>query len=107
MVLVLLSFPFLLRQIVQSLPEGTRKTGWLVKLCFQIVGVPNCIPPDRCNAKHKQGKSKERERENKKEQERMQKKIGSIQNKSTATTNKWLLPVHEFTNLLFATHKYY
>ena len=94
------------------------KTGWLVKLCFQIVGVPNCvffqivsvpncIPPDRCNAKHKQGKSKERERENKKEQERMQKKLGSIQNKSTATTNKWLLPVHEFTNLLFATHKYY
>ena len=75
MVLVLLSFPFLLRQIVQSLPESTRKTGWLVKLCFQIVfpncvffqivGVPNCIPPDRCNAKHKQGKWKEREREQK------------------------------------------
>ena len=51
MVLVLLSFPFLLRQIVQSLPEGTRKTGWLVKLCFQIVGVPNCVSQIVCFSK--------------------------------------------------------
>ena len=98
MVLVLLSFPFLLRQIVQSLPEGTRKTGWLVKLCFQIVGVPNCVSQIVCFSKlwvfqivfhqtdamqntNKGNEKSERER-TKKNKKECKKKIGSIQNKS-------------------------
>ena len=45
MVLILLSFPFLLRQIVQSLPEVHEENhgGWFPNYgCFQIVGVPSC-----------------------------------------------------------------
>ena len=78
----------------------TMKTGWLGKLCFQIV-FPNCVSKlcfqivcfsklwvfqivfHQTDAMQNTNKGNEKsERENKKEQERMQKKIGSIQNKS-------------------------